>query len=185
MAKLYSFNMVTLNGFFEGPTPWSIEWHNVDDEFNTFAIDQLSATGALVFGRKTYEGMAAYWPSPQALESDPQIAEAMNRMPKLVVSRTLERADWNNTRLVKDDMAGEISRLKQQADKDVALFGSANLMATLMRQDLVDEHRLIVNPIVLATGAPVFQGFDGQLKLKLMAVRQFGNGNVLLTYQPA
>lgn len=182
MAKLYSFNMITLNGFFEGPTPWSIEWHNVDEEFNAFAIEQLGATAALVFGRKTYEGMAAYWPTPQALGDDPQVAQAMNSMPKVVVSRTLERADWNNTRLVKDDLAGEIGRLKQQADKDVALLGSANLMASLVRQNLVDEHRLMIAPVLLASGTPVFQGLQGDLKLRLVGVRQFGNGNVLLTY---
>ena len=183
MAKLYSFNMVSLNGFFEGPTPWSIDWHNVDEEFNQFAIDQLEATGEILFGRVTYEGMASFWPSEEALRSDPETARAMNQTPKVVFSRTLERADWNNTRLVRDHVEEEIERLKQQSDKDIALFGSANLMASLM--NVIDEHRLMVNPIVLPRGTPVFQRMEDALKLRLLATRPFKNGNVLLTYAPA
>ncbi|MBV9543456.1 MAG: dihydrofolate reductase [Chloroflexi bacterium] len=182
MAKLYSFNMITLNGLFEGPTPWSIEWHTVDQEFNDFAIAQLETIGALIFGRTTYEGMAAYWPSPEGIQDDPQIARMMNAMPKIVVSRTLERADWSNTRVIANNLADEITRLKKESDKDVAVFGSANLLGSLTKLGLVDEHRLLLSPIVLERGTPLFQGIDGQLKLNLLESRTFKNGNVLLRY---
>jgi len=185
VPKLYSFNMVTLDGFFEGTEPWSIDWHNADEEFNDFAIEQLNTLGTILFGRLTYQGMAGYWRSPAALESDPVVAGAMNSLNKIVFSKTLETADWNNTRLVKDNIADEIARLKQQPGKDLALFGSANLMSTLMKLNVIDEHRLMVNPVVLGRGTPLFQGVDDRLALKLIGTRAFKNGNVLLTYQPA
>ena len=183
MARLFSFNMVTLNGFFEGPTPWSIDWHQTDEEFAAFAVEQLQTIGTLLFGRRTYAGMAEYWPGQEASESDPETAAAMNGIPKVVFSPTLERADWNNTRLVRDGLAEEINRLKQESSKDLGLFGSANLMASLMRLNLVDEHRVMVNPVLLPAGRPLFQDLDAVQTLKLRASRTFKNGNVLLTYE--
>jgi dihydrofolate reductase len=183
MRRLFSFNMVTLDGFFEGPDH-DINWHNVDAEFNEFAIEQTSAVDTLLFGRVTYQLMASFWPSPFALETDPVVAGLMNRVPKIVFSRTLEKAEWNNTRLIKDHVAEEISKLKQQPGKDLALFGSANLMSTLMQLDLIDEHRIMVNPVILGSGNPLFKNSKDKLNLKLIRTRIFGNGNVLLCYQP-
>lgn len=186
MPKLFCFNMVTLDGFFEGPDPWSIDWHNANSqEFNDFAVEQLNTIGTLLFGRATYQGMASYWPSPAALESDPEVAGAMNSLPKVVFSRTLEAASWNNTRIVRDNIADEITRLKRQPGKDLALFGSARLMSTLMRLNVIDEHRVMVNPVVLGRGTPLFQGLERPLNLKLVGVRPFDSGNVLLRYAPA
>src|SRR5216683_4807899 len=178
MRKLFSFNMVTLDGFFEGPNPWDIAWHNVDAEFGDFASEQMQTIDTLFFGRLTYQGMASYWPSPEALESDPLIANAMNSVPKIVVSTTLQSADWNNSRLIKDHLAEEIARLKQQPGKDLAIFGSANLLSLLVRMNLVDEHRVMVNPVVLGKGTPLFKSVEEPLKLKLTASRTFNNGNV-------
>ena len=183
MRKLFSFNMVTLDGFFDGPNH-DISWHNVDAEFNEFAIEQTGSVGAILFGRVTYELMASFWPTPFALETDPIVADLMNRLPKLVFSTTLAKADWNNTRLIKDHVAEEISQLKQQPGKDLALFGSANLMSTLMKLDLIDEHRIMVNPVILGSGTPLFKKAENKLNLKLVKTRTFGNGNVLLCYQP-
>jgi len=184
MRKVFMFNMVTLDGFFEGPNQ-DIGWHNVDAEFNEFAAEQLSTIGVIVFGRVTYQGMASYWPTPFAIENDPVIAAQMNGISKIVISRTLDKADWNNTRLIKDNVAEEITRLKQQPGKDLAIFGSANLTASLMQLGLVDEFRIMVNPIVLGKGTPLFQGVSQPIKLKLIKTRAFGSGNVLLYYQPA
>ena len=153
--------MVTLDGFFEGPDH-DINWHNVDAEFNEFAIEQTSAVDALLFGRVTYQLMANYWPTPAAIEDDPVVAGLMNRLPKIVFSRTLEKAEWNNTRLIRDHVAEEISKLKQQPGKDLALFGSANLMSTLMQLDLIDEHRIMVSPVILGSGNPLFKKHSGQ-----------------------
>ena len=182
MRKLFSFNMVTLDGFFEGPNR-EIDWHHVDEEFNQFAVEQTSAVDALLFGRVTYQLMASYWPTSIAVQDDPIVADLMNRLPKLVFSRTLEKAEWNNTTLIKDHIAEEISKLKQQTGKDLALFGSANLMFTLMQMDLIDEHRIMVNPVILGSGTPLFK-VSQKLNLKLVRTRTFGNGNVLLCYQP-
>ena len=183
MRKLYSFNMVTLDGFFEGPNR-DISWHNVDAEFNEFAIEQTNSGDALLFGRVTYQIMASYWPTPDAIKDDPIVADHMNRTPKIVVSRTLEKAEWNNTRLIKDQVAEEIAKLKQQPGKDIAVFGSAILLSTLMQFDLVDEHRIMLNPVILGQGTPLFKNSKDKQNLKLVNTRIFGNGNVLLCYQP-
>ena len=183
MRKLFAFNMDTLDGFFEGPNH-DINWHNADEEFNEFAIEQTSTFGALLFGRVTYELMASYWPTPTALTNDPIVANQMNTLPKVVFSRTLQKAEWNNTRLVKDHIAEEILTMKQQAGKDLALFGSANLLSTLMQLDLIDEHWIMVNPVVLGSGTPLFKGVNHPIKLKLLKTRSFRSGNVLLYYQP-
>jgi dihydrofolate reductase len=183
MRKLFAFNLVTLDGFFEGPNR-EIDWHNVDGEFTEFAIQQTSAVDALLFGRVTYQLMASYWPTPGAIAADRIVADLMNRLPKLVFSTTLAKAEWNNTRLVKDHVAEEILKLKQQPGKDLALFGSANLLSTLMQLDLVDEHRILVNPVVLGDGHPLFKRTNDRRSLRLIRSRLFGNGNVLLCYQP-
>lgn len=183
MRKIISFNMVTLDGFFEGPNR-EIDWHNVDGEFNEFAIQQTGAFEVLLFGRVTYQMMASYWPTPQAIKNDPIVAGIMNRLPKIVFSKTLDKAEWNNTRLIKDHIAEEILKLKQQPGKDMAVFGSANLLSALMQMDLIDEHRLMVNPVVLGKGHPLFKSTKDILRLKLIQTRTFGNGNVLLCYQP-
>jgi dihydrofolate reductase len=183
MRKLFAFNLISLDGFFEGPNR-ELDWHNVDGEFNEFAIEQTSAVDALLFGRVTYQMMASFWPTPGAIAADPVVAGLMNRLPKLVFSTTLASVEWNNTRLVKDRVAEEILNLKQQPGKDLALFGSANLLSTLMQLDLVDEHRLLVNPVVLGNGNPLFKRAKDRLNLKLTRSRTFCNGNVLLCYQP-
>ncbi len=138
MRKVFLFMMVTLDGFFEGPGH-EIDWHNVDEEFNEFAIDQLNEVDALLFGRVTYQGMASYWPTPLAKENDPIIADKMNTVPKIVFSKTLDKVEWNNSRLVKENIAEEVSQLKQQQGHDLAIFGSANLMVSLLQMGLVDE----------------------------------------------
>ena len=179
--------MVTLDGFFEGSNQ-DISWHHVDEEFNEFAIKQLNEIGTLLFGRITYQGMASYWPTESAKTDDPIVARLMNDMPKVVFSKTLNKADWNNTRLVKGDPAEEVSKLKQQPGKDIAIFGSSNLATTLADaaqtsgSSLIDEYRVIVNPVFLGQGTPLLKGIRNKLDLKLLKARVFESGNVLLSY---
>lgn len=182
MRKLFSFNMVTLDGFFEGPNH-DINWHMVDDEFNQFAIEQTSTIGTILFGRATYELMISYWPTPAAQADDPEVAHLMNTLPKVVFSRTLSKAEWNNTRLITNNVAEEVLKLKQEAGNDLAVFGSANLLSSLMQLNLVDEHRVLVNPVLLGRGTPLFQNITHPVSLKLMKTRTFKSGNVLLYYQ--
>ena len=173
--------MMTLDGFFEGPMQ-DISWHNVNSEFNEFAIAQLDEIDTLLFGRVTYQMMASYWPIPEAIKNDPVVAGQMNSLSKMVFSKTLDKAEWNNTRLVKADIAKEVLKQKQQSGKDIAIFGSANLMSTLIEADLIDEHRVMVNPVILGVGTPLFRTKD-KLNLKPINTRTFGNGNVLLCYE--
>jgi dihydrofolate reductase len=184
MRRLYVFNMLTLDGFFEGPNR-DIGWHNVDAEFNEFAVEQLGTTDLLLFGRVTYELMASYWPTQAALKDDPIVALTMNSIAKIVFSTTLQKADWNNTRLVKQRIPEEVTKLKEQPGKDIAIFGSSDLATSLIPSNLIDEFRLIINPVVLGNGKTMFKGIRDVCNLKLLKTKTFHSGNVLLSYAQA
>ena len=184
MRKLYSFLVSTLDGFYEGPNQ-EFDWPNADEEFNEFGIQQLNDSDVLLFGRVTYEGMAAYWPSEGARQDDPKVAELMNSLPKLVVSTTLASADWHNTRLIRDNVAEELAKLKQQPGKGLAVLGSPTLTVSLIGMGLLDELRVLVNPVGLGAGRSLFRSADRRLRLELLQTRTFHSGNVLLTYRPA
>ena len=183
MRKVFLFNMTTLDGYFEGSNQ-DISWHNVDEEFNEFAIEQLNEVGTLLFGRVTYQGMASYWPTEFAISNDPEVAGLMNSLPKVVFSRTLDKAEWNNTKLVKENIVDAVSELKGQSGNDIAIFGSSDLAVTLAESGLIDEYRIIVNPVFLGGGTPLLKGIKEKLKLKLLNARIFKSGNVLLYYAP-
>lgn len=184
MRKLISFMVVTLDGYTEGPDG-EFDWPNVDDEFNEFAISQLNDIDTLLFGRVTYEGMASYWPTSAAIEGDRAVAGRMNSVPKVVFSTTLDAADWENTTLIKGNVADAVSELKQQSGKHLALFGSSNLTVSLLEQGLVDELRVMVNPILLGAGKSLFTGLRNRVPLELQHTTTFSSGNVLLSYRPA
>jgi dihydrofolate reductase len=183
MRKLGVFNLVTLDGYFAGQGS-DISWHNVDAEFQEYAEEKSSSGNTLLFGRVTYELMANYWPTPEALKNDPIVAQGMNSSPKIVFSRTLKTADWVNTRLVKDDMLGVIRNLKQQPGQDLTVLGSGSIVAQLAQAGLIDEYQVLLNPVVLGKGKTMFAGIEDKLILKLIKTRTFGNGNVLLCYEP-
>lgn len=183
MRKLIMFNMVTLDGFFAGPNG-ELDWHHVDEEFNDFAITQLKSADGLVFGRVTYEMMASYWPTEAADKDDPTVAALMNSIPKVVASRTLAKADWNNSSVIGQNVAREISQLKEQPGKDMLLFGSADLASSLRQLGLIDEYRVVVNPVVLGRGKPLFKNVEDRFNLQLTNARPFRSGNVLLYYRP-
>jgi dihydrofolate reductase len=174
---------MTIDGFFEGPDR-EIDWHNVDNEFNDFAIEQLDNASALIFGRVTYELMASYWPSPDVLSNDPVVAGKMNSIQKIVFSKTLNKVGWINTRLVKGNPEEECRKLKQLNDKDIFIFGSANLVSTFLNPGLIDEYRIMINPVILGQGNPLFKPSSDRLQLRLIKARTFKSGNVLLYYEP-
>jgi dihydrofolate reductase len=184
MRKLLFFMLISLDGFFEGPDR-DINWHNVDAEFNEFALEQLNSVDMLLFGRVTYELMAGYWPSPAAVTDDPIVAGRMNSLPKIVFSKTLSGVDWQNTRLVRNDFVKEISNLKQQPGRDMIIFGSSDLAVTFIEHGLIDEYRIMVNPVVLGNGKALFKGLQNKLDLELLKTRVFASGNVLLYYSSA
>ena len=184
MRKVIFFMLTTVNGFYER-APWVIDWHHAGDpEFNDFALAQLDAADLMVFGRRTYEGMAAYWPTEDAITSDPDVARRMNTMAKVVFSRSLGDATWQNTRLVRGDAAEEVARLKAASGRDIIVMGSGDLATSLAERRVIDELRILVNPIALPEGKPVFAGLKADLPLRLLSARTFASGNVLLTYAP-
>jgi dihydrofolate reductase len=128
--------------------------------------------------------MAAFWPTPEAIASDPAVAGPMNALPKLVFSSTLESVDWNNSRLIDGEPAAAVARMKAEDGGDAIILASSDLSLTLAAHGLIDEYRLMVNPLFLGTGKPVLHGLRADVALRLHAVRTFGNGNVLLTYRP-
>lgn len=183
MKRIFAFLVVTVDGYYEGPNQ-ELDWPNVDDEFNDFSVEQLDEVDTLLFGRITYELMAGYWPTPAAAEDDPRITARMNSIPKLVVSRTLRDAEWDNTRLISDGVAEELTKLKQEPGKDIAIFGSSELTVSLMKMGLVDELRIMVNPLILGAGKSLFTTAAERIPLKLVRTRTFESGNVLLYYEP-
>jgi dihydrofolate reductase len=138
-----------------------------------------------LFGRITYELMASYWPTMAAARDFSAVAEGMNKLPKMVFSRTLDKASWNNTRLVKSDLAGETRKMKSESGPDMVILGSGSIVAQLAQEGLIDEYQIVVNPVVLGSGRTMFEGIKERLRLKLTRSRAFGNGNVVLYYTPA
>ncbi|MGB6484644.1 MAG: dihydrofolate reductase family protein [Candidatus Acidiferrales bacterium] len=186
MRKLIVFDHITLDGYFCGPNGDMSFFHNRfrDDEFHAFAVDNIKAAGGLLFGRITYELMAAHWPTPNAIKNDPVVAERMNSLPKFVFSRTLAKTPWNNTHLLKGDLVSEVRKLKEVSGNRMAILGSGNIVAQLASHGLIDEYEIVVNPVAIGAGRAMFHGINEPLQLQLTKTRTFRNGNVLLCYEP-
>ena len=186
MPRLSVFNSVTLDGYFAGANG-DLRWAHPgsdDPEFQAFIAENAKGGGRLLFGRITYELMASYWPTPGALESNPVVAERMNSLPKIVFSRTLDKASWSNTMLVKGDLASEVRRLKKAPGEDMVIFGSGSIVSQLAPLRLIDEYQVVMVPVVLGKGKTMFDGIPKTLSLKLTNTRRFGNGRVFLCYEP-
>ena len=185
MRRLIVFNHVSLDGYFtdmNGDMSWA---HKQDPEWNAFVSQNASSGGQLLFGRKTYDMMASYWPTPAAMRNSPVVAEGINQVPKIVFSKTLHNASWNNTKLVKGDLADEVRKLKSEPGETMVILGSGSIVAQLAQARLIDEYQIVVSPIVLGEGRTLFNGVERKQPLKLAKSRAFDNGNVLLCYEPA
>ena len=190
MRKVVVTEFVSLDGVVEDPG-WTFRFAGEEQE--NFKFDELSAADALLLGRVTYEGFAAAWPGMMEQYEGPhraelrEYADMMNGYPKYVVSTTLqEPLEWNNSTLIKgNEFAEEVSRLKQEPGKDILVFGSGELVNTLMEHDLIDEYRLMVFPVVLGSGKRLFRDEADTKILRLVDTKAFGSGVVVLTYQPA
>ena len=173
--------MTTLDGYFEGPDH-DIRWHNADnEEFATFANNQLDETDTLIFGRRTYELMADFWPSEAAITAEPGTATRMNSLHKVVFSRSPIHTHWQNAES-STNVVETMRELKNAPGKDIAVLGSSNLGLTLIEAGLLDEVRVMINPVILGKGTPLFDGADKMLQFTLKTSRTFTSGNVLLTY---
>ena len=185
MRSLIVFNHVSLDGYFvdkKGDMRWA---HKQDPEWNEFVAGNARGGGVLLFGRVTYEMMASYWPTPMAAQNSPAVAEHMNSLQKVVFSRTLDKASWNNTKLVKGDLATEVRKLKQESGEGLVIMGSGTIVSQLAQEGLIDEFQIVVCPIVIGSGRTLFEGVTEKLNLKLTKSRTFGNGNVYTCYEPA
>jgi dihydrofolate reductase len=187
MRKLVVFDNVTLDGYFtgaDGDFRWAHEGSD-DSEFSSFVAENARGGGELILGRTTYELMAAYWPTPMAKKNDPVVADRMNKMPKIVFSRTLREATWSNTTVVNGDLESEVRRIKNASGEGIAILGSGSIVAQLAPHGLIDEYQLIVNPVILGSGRSLFEGVETRLNLTLTNSRSFRNGKVFLCYVPA
>lgn len=183
MRKLVIFNFTTLNGYFEGPGG-DISWPRQGEEESKFAAESVGQGGVLLFGRTTYEHMASYWPTPMAHQQMPAVAEGMNKAEKIVFSRTLQQADWENTRIINGDIIAAVRQLKQSPGKDMCVLGSGSIITQLADAGLINEYQFMVNPVALGEGTPTFKGMKKKLDLQLISARTFKSGVILLSYKP-
>lgn len=178
MRKLIMWNVITLDGYFEGSEPWDLDFHGLafGDDLQDFISKQLKTADMLVFGKNTYIGMADYWATEKG-----EVAQDMNKIKKIVCSSTLNAADWNNT-VVVEDAVKEIPKLKQEGEGNMLVFGSAILSESLMKADLFDEYRLCIAPAFLGKGKRLFSEGLPYQKVKLLENRPLQTGGVLLMY---
>jgi dihydrofolate reductase len=184
MPKLVVYNSMSLDGYFtdaNGDMSWA---HKRDPEWQAFVTENAGSGGQLLFGRVTYDMMASFWPTPLAAQSNPIVVERMNNLQKYVFSTTLDKASWNNTRLFKGDLANEVRKLKQQPGPNIVIMGSGSVVAQLADAGLIDEYQIVLNPLVVGGGRTLFEGVKRKLPMKLARSRAFGNGNVVLFYEP-
>jgi dihydrofolate reductase len=185
MQRLTVFENLSLDGYYvdrNGEMTWAKEDH--DEEFNAFVSDNAKGNGTLVFGRVTYDLMASFWPTPQARQMLPTVAERMNNARKLVFSRTMGQASWSNTTVLKGDLVAEIKQLKSEPGDGLVILGSGSLVAQLASHGVIDEYQVVLNPVALGAGRTLFDGIKDRLSLELARSRIFKNGKVFLAYAP-
>jgi dihydrofolate reductase len=186
-ATLAVFNNVSLDGYFTGPNG-GLDWAHrsaPDPEFDAFVAENAGGDGCLLLGRKTYDMMVKWWPTPAAAAAMPEVAEGMNRMEKLVASRTMQRAGWSNTTVLPGDLVEAVRRLKAKSGSGITILGSGSVVGQLAAAGLIDEIQMVVVPVVLGQGRTMFDGLAAPLGMRLARSRVFPKGKVFLAYQPA
>jgi dihydrofolate reductase len=184
MRKIGVFNFVTINGFYKGLHE-EINWHKHGEEEAEFSAESMSVGGTLLFGRVTFEMMASFWPTPMAMEQFPIVAEGMTKAEKIVFSTTLKKSDWDNTKIVKDNMIEELKKMKQMPGKDMTVLGSGSIVTQLADHGLIDEYQIMIDPVAIGEGIPLFKGLQCKLELTLTKTKVFKSGVVLLCYRPS
>ncbi len=183
MRKLNVFNFITLNGYYEGPKH-DISWHRHGIEEHKYSDDSLKAESTLLFGRRTYEMMYSFWPTPMAVEMYPETAKGMNKSEKIVFSNSLKKAEWNNTKVIGGNIAEEMTRLKKTKGKDMTVLGSGSIVSIFADAGLIDSYQIMIDPVAIDKGTPIFKGIQHKLDLKLTDTKTFKSGVVLLSYKP-
>ncbi len=180
MGQLTSFTFITLDGYFEGPQKGNISWHRHDAEEGAYAVEMLQKGNTLLFGRVTYEQMAGYWPTPDALQHNGALAGGMNDAPKIVFSRTLKQAAWNNTTLLRDNLVAEVKDRKERGN--ITLLGSGSILTQLAEADLIDEYQIMIDPVAIGGGSSLFKDLQRRLDLRLLDTQVFSSGVILVRY---
>lgn len=183
MRKLSMFNFVTLNGFFKGPGE-DTSWHKHGGEEAEYSVESLKQGNTLLFGRVTYEMMAGFWPTPMAAETFPAVAEGMNKAEKVVFSKTMKKAEWQNTKVFNGNIVEEMRAMKKLPGKDMTVLGSGSIVNQFAGQGLIDEYQIMIDPVAIGRGTPIFNNIQHALDLKHTSTRTFKSGVVLLCYQP-
>lgn len=184
MPRLNMFNNISLDGYFTDASN-DMSWAHAggdDAEFRAFVAGNASGGGGLIFGRVTYEMMAAFWPTPMAAQQMPEVAAGMNRAAKHVFSRSLKKADWANTTVLNGDPVTEVAKLKRAGGPGLTILGSGSIVKQLVAAGLIDDYQLMVCPVILGSGRTLFDGMPGRPTLKLANSRAFRNGKVFLHY---
>ena len=184
MGKLLVYNFVSANGYFKGPNE-DISWahQSPSQEESDFAAENAQGGAMLLFGRKTYEMMVSYWPSSEAKKNNAGVAEGMNKAEKIVFSKTLKKANWNNTRIISGNLEEEVKKLKQSG-KDITVLGSGSIVNQLAEAGLVDEFQVMLHPVAIGNGTAFLKDIHKKIDLVLSKTRTFKSGIVLLCYQP-
>lgn len=182
MKKLTVFNFITLNGFYKDSDN-GISWHNHDQDEGDHAADSMRTKSTLLFGRVTYEMMAGFWPTPMAMEQMPEVAKGMNKASKIVFSRTLKKANWNNTKIISSNLIDTVKKLKKENDHDLTILGSGSIVTQLADAKLIDGYQIMIDPVALGSGTPIFHNMKRELDLKLTASKVFKSGVVMLDYE--
>jgi len=183
MRKIIVSNLITIDGYFEGLNQ-DLSWFVTDSDFFDFAVKQLDEVDTILFGRITYEQMAAYWPDAKTDDAAmAAIKDKMNSLQKIVFSKTLKTVEWNNSKLIKEHITDAIIKLKQQPGKDMVIFGSGTIVSELTALKLIDEYRLIVNPVILSNGNPLFKSINEKVNLRLINMKVLDSGSVIMYYQ--
>jgi dihydrofolate reductase len=182
MSKLSVFNFISLDGYYKDPNN-RIDWHQHGQEEGEFSAKNLGQDNILLFGRITYQMMASWWPTQNAIDAMPEVAKGMNNAEKIVCSNSLQAADWQNTRIISGDIVAQLRELKKTSAKGITILGSGNLCTQLAGAGLIDHYQIMIDPIAIGNGTSVFKGIQQQLKLKLTDTRSFKSGTVLLSYE--
>lgn len=184
MRNISSFMNVTVDGYFEGPNH-DISFFKGDDQDNTFFNEQAKEGATLLFGHRTYDMMKSFWPTPEAKRSNPDMAKYMNEMPKIVVSRKPFDPGWSNVTVISGEAVDQIRDLKKTHGAPIVILGSNSLCVSLLEADLIDEFQIMVNPIAIGDGTPLFKGLTGKTDLHLTRTKQFDSGKAIHIYEPA
>lgn len=183
MRKLTAYNFLTLNGFFKGPNE-DTGWHTHGEEEAKYSEEALAYDSILLFGRKTYEMMASFWPTPQAKELFPKVSEGMNKAEKIVFSTSPFEPEWENTQVISGDIVEKIREIKKSPGKDMTILGSGTIINLFTDHGLIDEYQFMIDPVALPDGTPVFNNIRQKLDLQLTGSKIFKSGVILLNYQP-